>query len=321
MYILYPPIKTYQQHRLDVDNVHSLYIEESGNPDGIPVVYLHSGPGLGSEKYQRRFFDPDIYRIIIFDQRGAGKSTPHAELSNNTTQDIVNDLEAIRKHLNIDKWILFGSAWGSMLALIYAIQHPQHVSGMVTHSVFLGRKSDIEWVYREGTNFTFPDYWDEFTAPLSSTEKQNVLKAYHDRLRSSDELTRMGSAKHWSSYQAHCKTLQPHNQTMDHLLDPKTAIALAHTETHYFINNCFIEDNYILDNIDKFKDIPGYIVHGRYDSICPIVHAWDLSKVWSASQLYIVRDAGHGDNEPGMIDALIRVSNKIAKIHDDPTAC
>lgn len=321
MYILYPSIKNFETHHLKVDDKHSLYIEESGNPNGIPVIYLHSGPGIGSDKYQRRFFDPEVYRIILYDQRGAGRSTPHAELKDNTTQHLVDDLEAIREHLNIDSWILFGSSWGSLLALVYSIQNPERVSGLVVHSTFLGRQQDIDWVYKEGTNIFFPDYWDDFVKILSTGERANPLQAYHDKLRSADELTRMGSAKHWSMFQAQCSTLQPHNQTVDHLLDPKVAVGLVNIETHYFINNCFLEENYILDNIDKIADIPGFIVHGRYDAICPVKNAWELNQVWTKAQLYLVRDAGHSDKEPGMIDALIRVSNKIAKLYEKPTAC
>ena len=320
MYILYPSIKTYVTHSFQVSDLHTLYIEESGNPDGIPVLYLHSGPGLGSEKYQRRFFDPEVYRIILFDQRGSGRSTPHAELKENTTQDLIEDIEKIRTYLKIDNWILFGSAWGSTLALAYAIKYADRVGGIVVHSVFLGRKLDIDWVYTKGTNRLFPDYWQDFVKLLSETERRNPLQSYYKKLRSSDELTRMASAKNWSAWQGQCATLQPHNQAKDHLLDPKIAVSLAHIETHYFLNNCFLSDNYILKHIDAIVSIPGFVVHGRYNAVAPLEHAWALDQAWNASQLYIVRDAGHSDKEPGMIDALIRVSNKIAKSFKTPNA-
>lgn len=312
MQTFYPAIKTYADHKIAVDDIHTIFFEESGNPDGVPVVVVHSGPGTGCEPYHRRFFDPNVYRIICFDQRGAGRSTPHAELEKNNTHNLISDMEKIREYLHIDRWVIWGGSWGSTLSLLYAQAHPDNVRGMILHSIFLGRKSDINWFYQSGANKIFPDYWQDFVEGLSREEAQNPLKAYHQRLNGSDEIARMATAKTWSLWQARCTALQPHHQLIDHFSDPYFAVGLATIETHYFLNHCFIEENQILENIDKIKHIPAILIHGRYDMVCPLHTAWELHNVWDNSELYIVRDAGHSQKEPGTIDAIILATKRIA---------
>ena len=312
MHAYYPPIKPYKNQKLKVDDTHELYIEEAGDPDGLPVLVLHGGPGLGSDATMRRFFDPSHYRIILFDQRGSGRSTPHAELNGNTTQNLVNDIEKIREHLNINKLFLFGGSWGATLALVYAQTHPDRIAGMILRGVFLGRVKDIEWFYQDGANKIFPDYWKEFVDPIKPYSN-NVIKAYYDRLTGPNELARMAAAKAWSTWEARCATLHPHTSILNSFTDPTRAISLARIECHYFMNHCFLEDNQILENIRQIQHIPCTMVHGRYDLICPIQSAWDLHHAWPNSELYIVRDAGHAASEPGTIDALIHATQKMSK--------
>lgn len=316
---LYPAIKTYAEHRLPVSELHTIYVEECGNPLGIPVIVLHSGPGAGCDPYHRCFFDPERYRIVLFDQRGSGRSTPRAELRENTTQDLIDDIEKIREFLNIDRWVVFGGAWGSALGLLYAEAYPTHVIGIVIHCVFLARKSDIDWFYQEGASHVFPDYWDDFVSGFSEDEQKNLVQAYHQRLAGNDDLQRMAAAKSWSFWQARTASLQPHSQLMDHFSDPHFAVSLATIESHYFSNLCFIEENQIFKNLHKILHIPAYIIHGRYDLVCPLQCAWDLHQAWPKSELYIIRDAGHTIREPGIIDALVMATKKIA--HPNHTAC
>ena len=317
MYTLYPAIKTYAEHKISVASPHKIYVEECGNPDGLPVLVCHSGPGAGCETYHRRFFDPEQYRIILFDQRGAGRSTPHAELTHNTTQDLIDDMETIRDYLGIERWVLFGGAWGSALSLLYAQTYPQNVHGLILHRIFLGQQENIDWFYQHGASRIFPDYWQDFIAPIPTDERDNLIKAYAKRLTGADELARMAAAKSWSLWQARCSSLHPHIHIIDHFSDPHFAIALATIETHYFLNRCFIEDNQILENCNKIRHIPNYIIHGRYDMVCPLQTAWKLHQQCSASELMIVRDAGHSIREPGIIDALVIATKKMAKQESD----
>ena len=319
MFTLYPSIKSYQTHKIKVDEVHTLHIEECGNPDGAPVLILHSGPGAGCESVHKRLFDPEKFRIILFDQRGAGLSTPHACLVNNTTKHLIDDIEAIREHLKISKWFLFGNAWGTALSLLYAEEYPQNISGMILNCIFLARKQDINWFYKKGANAIFPDHWQEFLEYIPENERSNLMAAYSKRLNGNDELARMSAAKHWSLWQAKCASLQPHNNIIEHFSDPRFAIGLACIESHYFANNCFIEDNVILKSINKIRHIPLFIVHGRYDMICPLENAWQLHRACPASELMVIRDAGHSLREPGVIDALILASKNI--LHIEPSAC
>lgn len=313
MYTLYPAIKPYARHTLQVDEPHQLYLEESGNADGIPVLYLHGGPGAACDKHSRRFFDPQTYRIILFDQRGCGRSTPHAELRANNTQALIEDIEAIRKFLNIDRWVLFGGSWGSTLGLLYAQQYPSNVMAMVLRGVFLCRETDIRWLYQEGANRIFPDYWQHFVAPIPPNERENLLGAYYRKLTGNDELARMFAAKAWSVWEGHCATLRPNQEVLDSFSEPHRATSLATIECHYFTNNGFLEPDQIMRDIDKIANIPGIIVHGRYDMICPLDNALLLQEAWPAAELHIVRDAGHSAAEPSIADALIRATDEIGK--------
>lgn len=312
MLILYPCIKPYAIHQLAVDDLHTLYVEESGNPKGLPAVFLHGGPGTGSDPEQRRFFDPDRYRIILFDQRGCGHSTPHGELERNNTQTLVADLEAIREHLNIDRWLLFGGSWGSTLALVYAETYPKRVLSMILRGIFLCRSEDIHWFYQAGyASRIFPDAWEALVNYLPPEEQNTILASYYKRLTGDDELVRMGAAKAWALWEGICSTLQPNPNVINHF--NHVAMSLARIETHYFINNSFLTPNQIIQNIHKIADIPGIIVHGRYDIPCPLENAYTLNKAWPKSRLEIIRDAGHSAYEPGITHALISATNAMAK--------
>lgn len=312
MLSLYPKIKPFTSYNLDVDNIHSLYIEECGNPNGVPVVFIHGGPGGGCSENNRRFFDPDRYRIILFDQRGAGRSTPHAELQNNTTQDLIDDLEKIREHCKIDKWILFGGSWGSTLALLYSISYPQNVLSMILRGIFLCRKKDLEWFYEgAGANRIFPEEYEEFTSalPKLKSRNKNIINSYYEILTGSDEVSRMAAAKAWSKWEAICSTLNVDSSLESDLAEPSIALSMAKIECHYFKNNMFLEDNYILNNISKIQDIPGVIIHGRYDLICPLDNAYDLYNNWENCELDIIRLAGHSARDLEITSALIHATN------------
>jgi len=311
---LYPAIQPFAMHQLSVDEKHTLYVEESGNPQGLPVVFLHGGPGIGTDAEHRRFFDPTVYHIILFDQRGAGRSTPYASLEDNTTQALVSDMEAIRKHLNIDRWVLFGGSWGSTLALVYGQTHPERVLSMILRGIFLCRQEEFDWFYKEGgASRLFPDAWEKFVGHLPQNERSTVLQSYYNRLTGRDELQRMGAAKAWSEWEGSCACLLPNPQVVDFMTDPHQAISLARIETHYFINNAFLKPNQILDNMHRIKNIPGIIVHGRYDMVCPLDNAYALHKAWSNSTLEIIRDAGHSACELSIINALVAATNAVAK--------
>lgn len=319
MFTLYPSIKSYAVHQLAVDDIHTLHIEECGNPDGAPILVVHSGPGAGCENVHKRFFDPEKFRIILFDQRGSGRSTPHASLENNTTQHLIDDIEAIRDHLGINKWFVFGNAWGTALSLLYAEEYPQNIAGMILNCIFLARQQDVDWFYKKGANAIFPDHWNEFNSFIPEAERSNLMAAYAKRLNGNDELARMSAAKHWSLWQANCASLQPHNNIIEHFSDPRFAVGLACLESHYFVNNCFVEDNVILKNINKIRHVPMFIIHGRYDMICPLENAWQLHEACPASELMVIRDAGHSIREPGVIDGIILASKNI--LHAEPSAC
>ena len=313
MLVLNPELKPYQRHSLKVSELHELYIDEAGDPDGVPVLFIHGGPGSGCDASSRRFYDPALYRIVTFDQRGCGRSTPHGELSDNTTQDLIADMEAIRVHLGIDSWVLFGGSWGSTLSLLYAQHHPQRVKALILRGIFLCRQCDFDWLYKDGANRIFPDYWEEFIKPIPQSERGDLAQAYNSRLLGDDELLRMGVAKAWSAWEGNCSKLRPSPTALAKFTKPHNALALARIETHYFVNKGFIDENYILNNMQSIKDIPGRIVHGRYDMVCPLDNALRLHQQWPNSELVIVRDAGHSASEPGTVDALIRVVADIAQ--------
>ena len=310
---LYPHIEPYVNHTFEVEPPHKLHVEECGNPDGIPVVFLHGGPGSGCEPYHRRFFNPDKYRIILFDQRGCGRSTPHAELENNTTQALVSDMEMIREKLGVDRWVVFGGSWGSTLGLVYAETHPEKVLGLILRGIFLCRPKEIHWFYQEGASKLFPDYWQAYLKPIPVAEHDDLLQAYYRCLTSDNEVKRMAAAKAWSLWEGRCATLQPKKAVTDHFSDPFTALSLARIECHYFVNNSFLEENQILRDASRLHDIPGVIVHGRYDAVCPIESAWELYQIWRKAELKIIPSAGHSASEPGIADALVTATNVMAE--------
>jgi len=312
---LYPSIKPYAQHQIKVDASHTLYVEESGREDGLPILFIHGGPGAGTTPDDRRFFDPEHYRIILFDQRGCGHSTPHGNLENNTTQALLNDIEAIRGYFNLKQWLLFGGSWGSTLSLLYAQAYPDCVMGMVLRGIFLGRKQELRWFYESGARAVFPDYWEEFILPIPEEERDDLISAYHKRLTGPDELARMNAAKHWAQWEGQCATLHPCKAVLERFTQTHTAASLAALETHYFINNCFISENQILRDAYKLEGIPGIIVHGRYDMICPFENARALHQAWPGSELYVIRDAGHSSMEPSIVDALVTATEKMLTTH------
>ena len=309
MHPTYPAIEPYRTHRLPVDPPHVLHIEECGNPAGIPVLFLHGGPGAGCEPYHRRFFDPAAYRIVLFDQRGAGRSTPHAALEHNTTWDLVADIERIRTLLGVDRWLLFGGSWGSTLALAYAERHPERVRGLILRGIFLCRPWEIRWFYQEGANRVFPDYWEEFIAPIPRSERDDLLRAHYRRLTGADETARMECARAWSVWEGRTATLRPNQAVVDFFASPHTALSLARIECHYFAHDTFLKPNQLLADATRLRDIPGIIVHGRYDIVCPLANAWDLRHAWPSATLEVVADAGHSAAEPGIAAALVRATD------------
>ncbi|RUQ91535.1 prolyl aminopeptidase [Legionella septentrionalis] len=313
MRTLFPPIKPYLCHKLPVAKPHVLYFEETGNPHGAPVIVLHSGPGAGGDPHLRRFFDPELYRIIIFDQRGCGRSTPHAEIRKNTTQDLLDDIESIKNYLNIDRFVLFGAGWGSLLALLYAEQYPHQITALLLHQVFLGRQEDIDWFYQHGANQIYPDYWEEFISMVPMEKRDAIPEYYRQCLQGQNELARMAAAKNWGLWQAHCSSMQPHHQVIDQFSDPHFALVLATVESHYIQHRYFIRENQVLEDAYKIRHIPSYLIHGRYDMVCPLAGAWLLNQILPASNLIIVRDAGHSDREAGIIDALIQAGYDILR--------
>jgi proline iminopeptidase len=315
--MLYPEIKAYASHRLPVGSPHEIYLEESGDPKGIPVLFVHGGPGAGCDPRNRCFFDPERYRIILFDQRGAGQSTPHAELSQNNTQNLVDDIERIRVHLDIERWILFGGSWGSTLSLLYAQQQPERVMALILRGIFLARQHDVSWLFQAGASRLFPDYWEDYLRPVSKSQRDDLVTAYYQLLTGDNEVARMAAAKAWAGWEARCATLRPNLEVVEHFVDPHIALALARIEAHYFVNQSFIRENQIIEDVAKLEGIPGTIVHGRYDTVCPLDNAFELHRHWKESELHIVRDAGHAASEPGITDALIRATRRMVERFED----
>jgi proline iminopeptidase len=313
MQTYYPSLTPNAEYQLAVDDIHTLYIEESGNPKGLPVIFLHGGPGAGCGPEHRRFFDPQIYRIILFDQRGSGRSTPHAELTANTTQHLAQDIEAIREFLEIEKWVVFGGSWGATLAVVYAQSHPKSVVGLIIRGIFLARQQDLDWLFKNGANHIFPDHWQAFYSFIPEDERDDLIGAYYKRLTGDDELVRMAAAKSWSLWEGRCITLQPSPKLVDHFVDPFFAIALARMECHYFMHDCFLEPGQILNDMPKIQHLPAIIIHGRYDMVCTLDNSWLLHEAWPNSELNIVRDAGHAASEPGTTHALIEATKNILK--------
>ena len=310
---LYPPLQPYFKQYLAVDERHRLYLEQAGNPHGFPVLFLHGGPGAGCEAYHRRFFNPERYRIILFDQRGCGRSVPHADLVAKTTWDLVADIEQIRQHLGVERWLVFGGSWGSTLALAYAESYPHRVAGLVLRGIFLCRPQEIHWFYQQGASRLFPDYWQDFLRPVPVTERHDMLHAYHRLLTGDDEVKRMAAAKAWSIWEGRTANLLPNEAVVDFFANPHTALSIARIECHYFVNQAFLEPNQLLEDAQELDGIPGVIVQGRYDLICPMESAWELHQAWPDSELQVIPDAGHSASEPGIRAALVEATDRFAE--------
>ncbi len=313
MRTLYPSIEPFRSERLTVDIRHTLYVEQCGNPDGLPVLFLHGGPGAGLESYHRRFFDPARYRIVLFDQRGAGKSTPFADLVDNTTWHLVADIEAIRAHLGIEQWVVFGGSWGSTLALAYAETHPECCLALVLRGIYLARAEETSWYVETGGASRFlPEKWQDYVDFIPPAERDNMLDAYWQRLDGNDEALRLEAARRWSMWEAGGLTLEESPETVAEFAAPQVALAMARTEAHYFRHQCFLEPDQLLRDIDRIRHLPGTIVNGRYDVICPPKAAHDLAQVWPEADLHMVL-AGHAASEPAIVDALVSATDALAE--------
>ena len=312
---LYPPIEPYNQGKLKVSDLHTIHYEESGNPNGKPVIFLHGGPGGGITPMYRQYFDPQQWRIVIFDQRGCGQSTPYAELSENTTWDLVSDIEKLREELKIDQWVVFGGSWGSTLSLAYAQTHPDSCKGLILRGIFMLRASEIRWFYQEGANHIYPDAWQEYLKPIPVEERGDLLSAYYKRLTSEDHQIRLEAARAWSVWEASTSKLIPSKASKLRFGQAEFAEAFARIECHYFVNQGFFErENLLLENIDRISHLPGVIVQGRYDVVCPMITAWELHQAWQSAEFIVIEDAGHSVSEPGIKDALIKATDRFAAL-------
>ena len=311
---LYPEIDPHDNGMLKVSELHTLYYEECGNPDGKPVVFLHGGPGAGCNAKARRFFNPDRYRIILFDQRGCGRSKPHAELTNNTTWHLVDDIEKLRAHLCIERWQVFGGSWGSTLALAYAQSHPERVTELVLRGIFMLRRWELEWFYQKGADAIFPDTWESFLAAIPVAERGDLMSAYHRRLTSDDATQRLTAARAWSVWEGATSFLLQDTTHISGTAQDEFALAFARIECHYFVHGGFFEhDDQLLRNVDRIRHIPAVIVQGRYDVVCPARSAWDLHRAWPEAELTIVPDAGHSALERGITHELITATDRFAR--------
>jgi proline iminopeptidase len=308
---LYPEIEPYHTGRLKVSGAHELYFEESGNPKGKPVVFLHGGPGGGTEPKHRRYFDPAAYRIVLFDQRGCGKSTPFASLDDNTTWHLVDDIEALRRHLGVERWQVFGGSWGSTLALAYAETHPSRVTELVLRGIFLIRREEIRWFYQEGTSWIFPDAWREYLEHIPPSERGDLLRAYHARLTSPDVSVQRAAAKIWSVWEGRTSCLIPNEELIAKTGGDEFSLAFARIEAHYFVHDAWLTGGKeLLSNVNEIRSIPGVIVQGRYDVVCPVKSAWDLHQLWPEADLRIVADSGHSAGEPGIVHELVTATDR-----------
>jgi len=312
MTMLYPPITPYASGMMDTSCLHRIYWETSGNPDGIPVLFVHGGPGSGTSPKQRQFFDPARYRIILFDQRGSGRSTPHGELTDNTTPHLIADMEALRRELDIDRWLVFGGSWGSTLALAYAEAHPGHCRGLVLRGIFLCRTSEIDW-FLDGIRAIFPEAQRQLAEFIPEAERGNLLTAYHQRLLNPDPAIHQPAAHQWATFEASCSTLLPNPELVSAFCSDKTALSLSRIEAHYFVNHIFLPDNSLLAQLDRIRMIPTIIVQGRYDAVCPIVTADELARAWPEARYVVVADAGHSAFEPEIARQLIAACDRFAQ--------
>lgn len=317
MHPLYPSIKPNLSQFID-SGIYKIYVEESGNPDGVPVLYLHGGPGGGSCPDHRRYFDPQKYRIVLFDQRGCGKSTPHASVEQNTTQDLINDIEVIREKLGITQWVVSGGSWGTTLAIAYGIAHTEKVLGFILRGVFLGTEDEIDWLYgRLGAAYFFPEQYQEFTHPLGHLELNNIVADYHDILHSDNEIARIAAAKAWTLWETKISALHVDKQDLVTSDETHSAIAMATLENHYFKHKCFFEENYLLNHVAQIGHLPAFIIHGRYDMVCQLKYAWLLNEAWDNAQLQIIPKAGHSGFEPATADAICRAADQMADFIKD----
>ena len=308
---LYPEIEPYRTGMLRVSDLHEVYFEESGNPAGKPVVFCHGGPGGGTEPKHRRFFDPAAYRIVLFDQRGCGRSRPHASLEDNTTWHLVADMERLREHLGIERWQVFGGSWGSTLALAYAETHPSRVTELVLRGIFLLRKQEIDWFYQRGASALFPDAWEHYLAPIPEAERGDLLAAYHRRLTGTDAVARQEAARAWSIWEGSTSCLLPNAELIAKSGGDEFSLAFARIECHYFVSRGFFRtETQLLDGVDAIRNIPAVIVQGRYDVVCPMETAWALHRRWPEADLRVVADAGHAAMEPGIVHELVLATDR-----------
>jgi proline iminopeptidase len=312
---LFPNIEPFNTFHLPVSDLHTIYVEESGNKNGKPVIFLHGGPGGGVDPKYRRYFNPDKWHIIMFDQRGCGKSTPFAELKENTTWDLVDDIEKIRNHLSVDRWVIYGGSWGSTLSLAYSQTYPDSCKALILRGIFLVRKKEIHWFYQEGASKIFPDNWQSFVAPIPIEKRNNLLEAYYNLLIGEDSSKKIEAAKAWSTWEGSTVRLIQDKDFIGDFSDEKFAEAFARIECHYFMNNAWFDsDNHLIENVDKIRHIPAVIVHGRYDVICPVENAWELHQAWPESELHIIPDAGHSIFEEGIKDKILEYTEKFSSL-------
>lgn len=310
---LYPPIEPHRQGHLATGDGHEIYWEECGNPRGLPAVFLHGGPGAGCDTRARRFFDPERYRILLFDQRGCGRSRPHASLDRNTTWDLVADIERLRHMLQIERWLVFGGSWGSTLALAYAEAHPKAVSALVLRGIFLLRKSELDWFYQQGASAMYPDRWEEYVAQIPESERGDLMHAFHRRLTGGDRAVALAAARAWAVWEGSTSYLLTDDDNVRKWGEDEFALAVARIECHYFVNGGFLKsETQLLDDLDRIRSIPAVIVHGRHDVVCPMFTAWDLHRAWPEAELRVVGDAGHSAFEPGITDELVRATDRFA---------
>ena len=308
-------VEPFNVFKLKVSDIHTLHIEESGNRDGKPVIFLHGGPGGGIEPIYRQYFDPEKWRIIIFSQRGCGKSTPLSELEDNNTWALVQDIEKIREHLSISKWTVFGGSWGSTLSLSYAVSHPDRCAALILRGIFLLREKELKWFYQEGASYIYPDAWEKYLEPIPENRRDDLMSAYYEILTGSDQEARYNAAKAWSIWEASTSKLIQNKKSLHHFEDEQVADIFARIECHYFVNKGFFEyDGWILDQIDKIRHIPSVIVQGRYDVVCPMITAWELHQKWPEADFYVIPDSGHSMLEAGIRDKLIEYTNKFLNV-------
>lgn len=310
---LYPKIEPYNQEFLKVSDLHTIFFEECGNPKGKPVVFVHGGPGGGIQPSYRQYFNPDKYRVILVDQRGCGRSTPFAELKENTTQHLIEDFEKIRKKLGIAKWMVFGGSWGSTLGLAYAQEYPEVVTELVLRGIFFGRAKEISWMYQYGASEVFPDMWEKYVEPIPEEQRGDFLSAYYNILTGDDENLKQKAAIAWSVWEASISKLFMDKESILRYAGDQFSLAFARIECHFFKNRLFLEEAQLLKNAHKIANIPGVIVQGRYDMVCPTTSAWDLHKAWPTAKLEIIADAGHSISEPGIIEALVKATDDFVK--------